>query len=110
MLKRSSKISFWHDRRIPAGNNWKLEIDDHLNKADIILLLVSPDFLDSDYCYHKEATRALKRHNAGKARVIPVMLRDCDWEGAPFADCQGLPKDFKPVVDWKPRDRGFKDV
>lgn len=110
ILKRQGVISNWHDRRITAGSEWKGEIDDHLNSAGIILLLVSADFLASDYCYDVEMSRALERHKSGETRVIPVILRPVDWKGAPFGGLLALPTDGKPVMEWKPSDKGFEDV
>ena len=65
-----------------------------MEDAQIILLLISPSFLASDYCYDIETKRALDGHDKGEAKVIPVLLRPVDWEGAPFARLQGLPIDF----------------
>jgi predicted aspartyl protease len=110
ILKKQGVISAWHDRCIPAGSSWAKAIDEHLNTADIILLLVSADFLASDYCYEKEMSRAMERHELKEARVIPVILRDCDWEFALFSKLQALPRDGKPVTAWSSRDRAFKDV
>jgi TIR domain len=110
LLKRQGVIDAWHDRRIGAGDEWAGAIDGHLNSAAVILLLVSSDFLASDYCYDLEMTRALERHDAGDARVIPVILRSVDWAGAPFAKLQALPKDRKPVTSWPDRDEAFTDV
>src|SRR5579871_1216010 len=109
-LKRQGVIAGWHDRRISAGTEWADQIDEHLNSAQIILLLISADFLASDYCYDKEMTRAMERHEAGAARVIPIILRPCDWHGAPFGKLQALPKDAKPITDWSNRDAAFLDV
>ena len=79
LLQRQGVIQTWHDRNINAGDDWKQQIDDNLNTATVILLLISADFLASDYCYEIEMQRALERHNAGEARVIPVILRPVDW-------------------------------
>ena len=98
------------DRKIGAGKEWENEIDKHLNAADIILLLISSDFLASDYCYDVEVQTAMKRHDAGEARVIPIILRPVDWSGAPFSRLQALPKDAKPVTDWPNRDQAFLNV
>jgi hypothetical protein len=98
MLKRQGIIEAWHDRRIGAGNDWATAIDNHVETDDIILLLVSPDFLASDYCYDREMKRALERHDAGEAIVIPVILRPCDWHPAPFGKIQAVPTDGKPVT------------
>ena len=79
LLKRQGFISGWHDREILPGATWAQEIDVHLESASIVLLLVSPDFLASDYCYEVEMQRALERHRCGETRVIPIILRPCDW-------------------------------
>ena len=110
ILERQGVISSWHDRLIPAGNKWADEIDEQLNTAQIILLLVSSDFIASDYCYGIEMKRALERHEAGEAQVIPIILRSVDWEGAPFAKLNALPKDAKPITSWDNQDDAFKDV
>src|SRR5207237_2712073 len=84
----------------------------HLNTARIILLLVSPDFIDSDYCYGVEMKRAMERHERGEARVIPVILRLVYWKKAPFGKLQALPTDAKPVTSpkWHSQDEAFFDV
>ncbi|HWW74826.1 MAG TPA: tetratricopeptide repeat protein [Pyrinomonadaceae bacterium] len=111
MLRRNGVVRDWSDRRINPGQEWDKHIDEHLESADILLLLVSPDFLASDYCYDIEVTRAMERHEAGEARVIPVILRHCDdWQSAPFGKLQALPKDARPVKDWPDRDKAFADV
>lgn len=110
LLKREHVITGWHDRKITAGEEWKGRIDEQLNEAHIILLLVSADFLASDYCYDIEVKRALERHNIGEARVIPIILRDVDWASAPFGKLQALPTDAKPVSSWRSRDKAFKNI
>jgi len=110
LLQREGAISMWHDRRIVAGDEWKGAIDARLESAGIILLLISPDFIASDYCWDVEVKRAMARHAAGEARVIPIILRPCDWQSAPFGKLQGLPKDAKPVTSWEDRDKALLDV
>jgi energy-coupling factor transporter ATP-binding protein EcfA2 len=110
LLKRQNIITDWHDRNITAGTNWAQAIDDNLDTANIILLLISSDFLASDYCYDKEMTRALEHHNQGTARVIPIILRPCDWHSAPFGKLQALPKDAKPVTKWDDPDEAFTHI
>ncbi|WP_437282533.1 TIR domain-containing protein [Sorangium sp. So ce375] len=110
LLKREGLLQSWHDRRIGAGDEWAGQIDKNLNEADVILLLVSADFMASDYCFDHEMTRALARHDAGQARVIPVVLRKTDWHSAPFAKLQALPKDARPVTLWQDRDEAWHDV
>ncbi len=110
ILGRQGVISNWHDRRITSGDEWKGAIDEHLGSAEIILLLVSADFLASDYCYDVELKRALERHEERTARVIPVILRSVDWTDAPFGKLQALPTDGKPVMEWNPSDKGFQNI
>ncbi|MDQ6642958.1 MAG: TIR domain-containing protein, partial [Chloroflexota bacterium] len=109
-LRRSGWIQSWYDRDIRAGTEWKQEIDTHLRTADIILLLVSSDFLSSEYCYSIEMREALRRHEAGEAVVIPIILRPVDWHETPFSSLQVLPGDGKPVTSWSNRDEAFKQV
>src|SRR6266581_3517067 len=92
-LKRQGIIDVWHDREISAGTEWEREIDKHLNSAQIILLMVSPDFMDSDYCYSIELKRAIERHDRGEARVIPIILRPVSWRKSPIGKFQALPTD-----------------
>jgi internalin A len=110
ILERRGLIQSWHDRMIEAGDEWKKQIDDNLERADIILLLISADFIVSDYCWEKEMQHALEKHKAGEARVIPVILRDVNWQAAPFAMLQALPKDGKPVTLWPDKDSAWRNV
>jgi hypothetical protein len=110
MLKRQGVISVWHDRRLVAGDHVDDGIAKELDAADIILLLVSPDFLASDYCYGVELARALERHAAGKARVIPVILRPCDWHATPFGNLLAVPTDGRPITKWPDPDDAFLEV
>ncbi len=111
-LQRQGLIDVWHDRDISAGSEWEQEIDKQINTANIILLLVSPDFMNSDYCYSVEMKRAMERHARGEARVIPVILRPVYWHNAPFGRLQALPTDAKPIVgsSWHNWDEAFFDV
>jgi len=109
-LRQQGVITEWHDRKIIAGTDWKQRIDTHLMNAKIILLLISPDFLASDYCYGVEMQRALARHAKGDACVIPVILRPVDWQGTPFSHLQCVPTDTKPVTMWTNRDEAFRNV
>jgi hypothetical protein len=108
-LKRQGLIT-WYDREIGPGKIWRQEIDARLSTASIILLLISPDFIHSEYCYTDEMGRAMKRHNAGEARVIPIILRPTDLEDTPFEELQALPKYAQAVTTWSNRDEAFRDV
>ncbi len=111
-LQRQSLIDVWHDRDISAGAEWEQEINERLDTAQIIILLVSPDFMDSDYCYGIEMKRAIDRHERREVRVIPVILHPVHWRGGPLGKLQALPKDAIPVTDpvWHDLDTAFFDV
>lgn len=109
-LKRQGKIKPWQDRAIQAGDEWDVEIRDRLEAADIILLLITPRFIASNYCVEEETQRAMERHEEGTARVIPIMMQSCDWEGTPFQKLQTLPKNAKPVTLWDDRDEAMVHV
>jgi len=110
LITRSGLINMWHDANISPGAEWEKEIDKHLNTAQIILLLISPDFMDSDYCYGIEMKRAMERYEQGKSRVIPIILRPVYWQKAPFGKLQALPTDAKAVISWQHQDEAFFDV
>src|SRR5262245_2305666 len=110
LLQRQGVITAWHDRKITAGTEWAGAIDAHLQSAQIILMLVSADFMASDYCYDVEMQRAMARHEAKEARVIPVILRPVDWQDAPFGKLQALPTDGKPITNWLNQDDAFVNV
>lgn len=110
ILKRQGVISTWDDREIPPGGEWNQLINENLNTADIILLLVSADFIHSEYCWDVEVTTAIQRHEAGEACVIPIILRSVDWDNAPFAQLQSLPKNTLPIKSWNNQDDAFKNV
>jgi len=106
IFERMELIEQWHDRRIVPGDAWRGEIDIHLTNADIVLLLVSPDFVASDYCCDVEMKAAL----SGRARVIPIIVRDCKWDLAEFASLQILPRNGRPVQQSRPRDRAWRQI
>jgi tetratricopeptide (TPR) repeat protein len=109
-LQREKTITSWSDRQIVAGQEFKGEINKSLNQAGLILLLVSPDFIASDYHWTVEVTRALEQNAAGKASVIPVLLRYADWETPPIDELSPLPKNRKPIKSWNDRDEAFLEV
>jgi len=110
MLKREGVINTWHDGRITAGKDLDKNIKEQLEDADIALLLVSPYFLASDYCYNVEMQRAMERHDAGEARVIPIILEHCDWKRSPFGRLRATPTDGKPITKFTNLNEGFSIV
>ncbi|MFH1671807.1 MAG: toll/interleukin-1 receptor domain-containing protein [Pseudomonadota bacterium] len=109
-LKRQGIISTWHDRRISKGDEFDRVISEYLEKANIILLLVSPYFIGSDYCYEIEMKRAMDRHEKGDAIVIPVILHPCDWHDMPFGKLLACPKDGKPISKFPNMHDAFLEV
>ena len=104
------EIITWHDRQILPGTLWDEEIKARLNAADIILLLISADFLATDYCKQVEIPEALRRHEAGEATVMPVILRQCGWQHTPLAVIQAYPEKAKPIKSWTDVDEAYTDV
>lgn len=109
IMQRQGLIIAWYDSLISPGLEWEQETNLHLNKADMILLLISSDFMDSEQCY-QIMQRALKRHEAKEALVVPIILRPVIWEDAPFSKLKCLPKNVKPVTRWRNRDAAFTDI
>lgn len=109
-LKREGLVEEWYDRMIKAGQDWDKEIHAKLDQSHIILLLISPDFMASQYCNEVETKRAMQKHEMGTARVIPVLLRPADWQGAPFSKLQATPTEARPISEWNDRDAAYLDV
>lgn len=109
-LRRQNLITTWNDKDISPGTEWKKQIMDRLNSAQIILLLISSDFMDSDFCYSVEMERAMQRHDADQARVIPIIVRPVYWKGAPFSRVQALPSEARAVTSWPTQDDAFLDI
>src|SRR5215831_2487795 len=109
-LQRDGQITIWSDTDLNAGEIWKKVLHQHLESADIVLLLISAHFMKSDYCYSVEMQRAVERHEQGSAHVIPILLRATFWEKAPFARLQMLPKNARPVTSWSDCDEAFDTI
>jgi hypothetical protein len=110
ILRSQEVIADWNDQKLIPGDDWRQNIDDRIDAADCMLLLVSPDFLASEFCYSVEMKRALEKRRDGHALVIPVIVRPADWRHSPLAGLQALPKDAKPIKEWASRDRAWLDV
>jgi len=110
LLRRQGLVDIWADHRIPPGGEIEAHISAELDAADLIILLVSSDFMNSDYCYGIEMQRAMERHQAGSAIVVPIIVRPCDWTSSQFGVLKALPKDGKPLIKWPTLDDAFLDV
>jgi TIR domain-containing protein len=110
VLKNEGIITFWYGRRIPPGKEWEKEIDKHLSTAQVVLLLVSEHFLESNYCYCVEFKKARERHELKTACVIPVILCSCDWKNTPMGKLEALPTKAKPIKEWNNVDEALASV
>jgi hypothetical protein len=110
VLEREGLVAAWHDRMITPGADWANEIDSAIERSEIVLLLVSADFVHSRYCYEIEMRQALERHRSGLAVLIPVLLRPVAAGAMPFANLQGLPPDMNPVTEWHNRDSAYVKI
>lgn len=110
LLQRENLIKIKADIDITPGKEWEREINHGLEEAQIILLLVSASFIDSNYCYEKEMQQALARHEQGTARVVPIIVRPCDWGNLPISKLQALPKNAKPISTWKSKEEAFLTI
>ncbi len=109
-LLNTGRAQVWDDYDIEAGHDWEVEIKKRLYGADIILLLVSPDSLASDYFYGKEVAVSLERHERGEARVVPIILRPCAWNMTPLSKIEALPAKGKAITQWASQDEAFTDI
>ena len=109
-LCRLNKLTLWYDRTIDAGADWEKEIMDNLASADIVLCLVSSDFINSDFCYKREFEVALADHQVGKKTIVPIRLRECDWDELPLAKIQGRPNEWLGSLDKLARDKAWTEI
>src|SRR5262249_16016426 len=99
----------WYDGEIRPGQDWDAQIAAHLKSAELVLLLITEHFLNSPYCA-LECKRALERHDARQATVIPIIARECEWQTAPFARLQIIPRGGKPLSGWPDRNSAWAHV
>jgi TIR domain len=109
-LKRVNQIEIWDDKELQPGDKWNEEIAQRLARADVVVLLVSVDFLNSYYCYDKELQNALERQARGEVKVIPIILRACMWKNSPFAKLQVLPQYGNAITAFPDKDSAFSQV
>lgn len=109
-LRQQQKITDWHDRKIEPGANWETEITSQLDSAELILLLVSADFLASEYCFGVEMEKAMARLKRGEVKVVPILLKPCLWEESRFSELQIIPRDAKAIASWPSVDEALTDV
>ena len=110
LLQRQNVLLTWDDTKLQPGEEWDDQIKNELKTADLVLLLVSPDLLATNYIWEVEMKVALERHKLGEAMVIPIIVRPCVWDNAPFAKFQALPVKGKPVTKWDNEDEAWEKV
>lgn len=110
MLQRNKLIDAWHDRKIIPGQDWSKEISENLERSELILFLISPSFLASEYCFNVEMQRAIDMQSQGRAQIIAIIVRPCDWTTCELAKFQAVPKDAKPITTWGNQDEAWLDV
>ena len=108
-LRREGLLSIWSDCDIQPGGNLDA-IKERLEASDIILLLISADYIQSKFCYEIELHRAMELRNERSAKILPVIVRPCDWKNSPFKQLKALPKDGLPVSEWKSSDEAWSSV
>lgn len=109
-LQREGLVELWPDRDMSAGTGWEQQSSELLHAAQIILLLVSIDYLNSDYCSGVEMKQALERHERGEVRLLPILLRPCFWNSSPLSKLPVLPSNGKPITTWPNLDEALLDV
>jgi len=109
-LQRNGYLITWHDRKIEPGQLWDAAIKSALDTASIIVFLVSPDFLASDYIHNVEIKKAFERYHAGACKIVPVIIRRCDFENTEIGKLQALPKNAEPIKKWPDKDEAWYDV
>lgn len=110
LLGREGVLEIWHFRDIDAGTDFDNAIRRKLEQSEIFLLLLSSSFFASNYSYDIELPAAMRKHRAGQARVIPVILHPCDWQNSPLAKLSALPRDGKPISTFDNRHVAFDQV
>ncbi|MEL6968812.1 MAG: toll/interleukin-1 receptor domain-containing protein [Bacteroidota bacterium] len=107
ILERAKLARIWYDGEIEAGSNWEESIKNAMFEANLVLMLISPDFIASDYCYNVEMSRAISLHDQRSLKIIPVILRPCNWHLSPLGRIQALPQNGLPITEWDSSDKAF---
>ena len=109
-LRKQNRITEWNDRMIEPGADWDKGIHDELSKASLVLFLLGPEFLDSDYIFGVEVEAAFERMKRGEAKVVPILMRPCLWDRSPFSELQIIPRDAEAVSSSRSLDEALREV
>jgi hypothetical protein len=110
VLEREGLVRVWYDGCITAGENWDASIRRSLQEADVVLLLISAEFIASQYCYSVEMQAAIDRHKRREALVVPIIIRDSGWQELPIGELQALPEGSLPVARWRDREAAYLSI
>lgn len=108
-LTRDETLLTWTDKELLPGAEWDDTIRHQLATADVVLLLVSADFMATDYIW-KEITIAMERHERGEALIVPIIVRPCIWQDTAFARFNALPEKGQPITQWANEDEAWMKV
>jgi len=111
LLQNQQLIQLWHDGMIKPGSNWDAEIERNIDNSDLLLMLISDDFYHSNYIQSKESILAFERYDRGECKIIPLIIRYCDWKNDPrIKNLQVLPDNGQPIDDWSPIDKAYENI
>ena len=110
-LIRKGDLSIWSDHEVLAGQPLNSEISKNMESAELFLLLLSPAYFASDYCMNVELNHALVRHQSDDVKIVPIIVEACNWQSiSELNDLKIIPKDAKPISNWKDRNTAFVEV
>ncbi len=110
VLRRAGQLDNWTNNHIMPGANWDDEIKQQLQESDIVVLLVSADFIASDYINDVIVHNSIEQHKKGEIIIIPVIVRPCDFQSLPISKFQALPRNAKPISRWEDQDEAWAEV
>lgn len=109
-LKRNNRITVWEDRLLVAGQAWEQELFEKLEEAEVILMILSDDYIASDFCYSREFKYVLDSHKRKSKVLIPIIVRPCSWQDLEFGAIQAVPKDGTPINTYTNEDLAWHEV
>lgn len=109
-LKRQNVVDVWDDRQVLIGEKWDEKIKNKLLTSDIVIFLISSDFLASEYINEVEIKETILRHKNNEVLIAPIFLRPCDFESSILSGFQGVPRDAKFITTWSDKDSAFLEV
>ena len=109
-LRYEQIVTDWYDLELMPGHDWDQDIISQLESSDLVLVVISADFVASNYAYGRELNLSLDLHDQDRVRLLPVIARNCKWQNLPFARLQVLPEGAVAISSWQNRDDAFVSV